>query len=86
MADLGFQVDLLVFDAAPQSFDEHVVAPSALAVHRQQDAAVEHASVNSVAVNWLLWSVLTISCVSYFAKASSSASTAWQLSRVIATR
>src|SRR5258708_15913377 len=35
---VGSQIDLLVFDAAPQSFDEHIVPPSALAVHADRDA------------------------------------------------
>src|SRR5438552_8446069 len=35
---VGSQIDLLVFDAAPQPFDEHVVSPSALAVHADRDA------------------------------------------------
>src|ERR1700710_295525 len=38
------QVHLLVFDAAPQPLDEHVVAPCALAVHADGDGvAGEHA-------------------------------------------
>src|ERR1700761_7526854 len=35
---VGSQIDLLVFDAAPQPFDEHVVAPSPFAVHADGDA------------------------------------------------
>ena len=31
-AIVGFQVDLLVFDASPQALDEHVVSPGASAV------------------------------------------------------
>src|SRR5206468_1482165 len=43
-AVVGPQIDLLVFDAAPQAFDEYVVAPGALAVHADCDAVVgEHA-------------------------------------------
>jgi hypothetical protein len=43
-AVIGPQVYLLVFDAAPQPLDEHVVPPSALAVHADGDAIVgEHA-------------------------------------------
>ena len=43
-AVVGVQIDLLVFDAAPQSLDEHVVAPGALAVHADRNAvAGEHA-------------------------------------------
>jgi hypothetical protein len=32
------QIDLLVLDRLPQSLDEHVVAPAALAVHANRDA------------------------------------------------
>jgi len=31
------QIDLFVFDGAPQALDEHVVAPAALAVHADLD-------------------------------------------------
>jgi hypothetical protein len=38
------QIHLLVFDAAPQPLDEHVVAPGAFAVHADRNAVVgEHA-------------------------------------------
>ena len=43
-AVVGAQIHLLVFDAAPQPLDEHVVPPGALAVHADRDAvAGEHA-------------------------------------------
>src|SRR5882757_5153706 len=43
-AFVGPQIHLLVFDAAPQSLDEHVVPPSPFAVHADGDAvAGEHA-------------------------------------------
>src|ERR1022692_1927959 len=37
-AVVGLQIHLLVFDAAPQPLDEHVVPPSAFAVHADGDA------------------------------------------------
>jgi MFS family permease len=37
---VGSQIDLLVFDAAPQPFDEHIVAPGSFAVHADGDAVV----------------------------------------------
>src|SRR6187455_2220922 len=37
---VGSQIDLLVFDAAPQPLDEHVVAPGALAIHADRDGVV----------------------------------------------
>jgi hypothetical protein len=43
-AVVGPQIHLLVFDAAPQPLDEHVVAPRALAVHADRNVVVgEHA-------------------------------------------
>ena len=41
-AVVGVQIDLLVFDAAPQPFDEHVVTPGALTVHADGDAVAAH--------------------------------------------
>ena len=35
------QVDLFVLDRFPQAFDEHVVAPAALAIHADGDAVLE---------------------------------------------
>ena len=41
---VGSQIDLLVFDAAPQPLDEDIVPPSPFAVHADGDAvAGEHA-------------------------------------------
>src|ERR1700716_1449637 len=37
-AFVGSQIDLLVFDAAPQPFDEHVVPPGSFAIHANRDA------------------------------------------------
>src|SRR6202022_4621608 len=43
-AVVGPQIHLLVLDAAPQTFDEHIVPPSSLAVHADRNAVVgEHA-------------------------------------------
>src|SRR6476660_3307773 len=36
-AFVGLQIHLLIFNAAPQPLDEHVVPPSALAVHTDDD-------------------------------------------------
>src|SRR6202035_552153 len=44
-AFVGSQIHLLVFNAAPKPLDEHVVPPSALAVHADGDAVFDqHAS------------------------------------------
>jgi len=40
-AVVGFQIDLLVFDAAPRPLDEHVVAPGTFAVHADGDFCIE---------------------------------------------
>ena len=37
-AVVGFEIHLLIFDAAPQPLDENVVAPRAFAVHADRDA------------------------------------------------
>ncbi|KVM03964.1 hypothetical protein WJ52_00395 [Burkholderia ubonensis] len=37
-----FQVDLFMFDAAPNALDDHVVAPASRAVHREPLASVQH--------------------------------------------
>ena len=40
---IGMQIDLLVFDAAPQALDEHVVDSACLAVHADRDVVgLEH--------------------------------------------
>lgn len=39
-AGIGAQVDLFVFDGAPQAFNEDIVAPCALAIHADLDLAV----------------------------------------------
>src|SRR6202034_893776 len=44
-AFVGPQIHLLVFDAAPKPLDEHVVPPSAIAVHADGDPVFDqHAS------------------------------------------
>jgi hypothetical protein len=37
---VGVQIDLLVFDALPESFHKHVVAPTACAVHADLNAVL----------------------------------------------
>jgi hypothetical protein len=37
---VGLQIDLLVFDALPQSLNEHVIPPTAFLVHADLDAVV----------------------------------------------
>src|SRR5712671_3213322 len=37
---VGSQIDLLVFDAAPKPFDEHIVPPGPFAIHADGDAVV----------------------------------------------
>ena len=38
---VGPQIDLLVFDAAPEPLDKHIVPPRALAVHADRDLVLE---------------------------------------------
>jgi hypothetical protein len=37
---IGVQVNLLILEAAPQAFDEHVVDPAPFAIHADLDASV----------------------------------------------
>src|ERR1035437_2029106 len=44
-AFIGSQINLLVFDAAPEPLDEHIFAPGGLAVHADRDFVFyQHAS------------------------------------------
>jgi len=75
-AVVGSQIDLLVFDAVPQPLDEYVVPPSPFSVHADRDAVVgEHAGEGRAPVNCEPWSVLKISGLPCFSKASCSVST-----------
>src|ERR1700704_2853457 len=85
-AVVGFQIPLLIFDAAPQPLDEHVVPPSPFAVHADCNAVVgEHAGEGRPR-ELRTWSVLEISGLPCFAKASCSVSTQNAASIVIDTR
>ena len=58
------QIHLLVFDAAPQPLDEHVIPPSPFAVHADGDGLFfANTPVNAAPVNCEPWSVLQISGV-----------------------
>src|SRR5665647_1623414 len=48
---VGSQIDLLVFDAAPQPFDEHIVPPSPFAVHADGDAVTGEHAGNGIAIS-----------------------------------
>ncbi len=39
---IGLEIHAFVFDAAPQPFDEHVVAPGATPIHGQPAATLEY--------------------------------------------
>ena len=53
--------DLLVFDAAPQPFDEHVVAPSPFAVHADGNIVAGKQTGERRAGELCPWSVFKIS-------------------------
>src|SRR2546427_13177767 len=80
---IGVEVDLLVFEAAPQPLDEDVVHVAALAIHADGDRVTLQGVGEIVAgelaapsLRWgRLWSVLKISGRPKRASASSSAST-----------
>ena len=93
-AVVGSEIDLFVFDRAPEPFDEDVVAPGSLAVHadgdgvRQEQAGeVGAGELAAPSLRWgRLWSVLKISGLPCFASASSTASRQNSTSIVIETR
>jgi hypothetical protein len=70
----GMQVDLFALDAAPQSFDEHVVDPATFAVHADGDAGLLQ-DCDPVITGELPWSVLKTSGAPNLEIASSRAST-----------
>src|SRR5258708_2279128 len=72
-ADVGPQIDLLVFDRAPEPLNEDVVAPRAPAIHADRDGVVEERA-GEVDAGELAWSVLKISGLPCFASTSSTAS------------
>src|SRR5687768_4684905 len=40
-AVVGFEIHLLVFDAAPQPLDKHIVAPGSLAIHADRNLVLQ---------------------------------------------
>jgi hypothetical protein len=58
---ISSQIDFPVFDAAPEPFDEHVVAPGPFAIHADGDAVVGEHAGEGRQVNCEPWSVLNIS-------------------------
>src|SRR5262249_50857712 len=58
---IGIEVDLLIFETAPQPLDEDVVHAAALTVPAYRDTMRFRVAVKSSLVNWLPWSVLKIS-------------------------
>ena len=81
---IAFQVDLLVFDGAPQPFDEDVVETTALPSIDSFTPAARSGWVNSAEVNWQPWSVLKISGFPCCAMARCTARTQKLASRVFA--
>jgi hypothetical protein len=45
-------VDFFVFEAAPEPFDEHVVDPTAFAVHADLDTRISTSSRDASLVDW----------------------------------
>src|SRR4029453_12560328 len=74
-AGIGVEVDLLVFEAAPQPLDKDVVHVAALAIHADRDLVALQGAGEVVAGERLPWSVLKISGRPDRETASSSAST-----------
>ena len=80
------QVHAFVFHRAPEAFDKHFVQPVATPVHGDADAFSHRTFVKAKLVNWLPWSVLKISGLPYFAKASSRALMQKSTSMVLESR
>jgi hypothetical protein len=83
---VGPQVDLLVFDAAPQPLDEDVVSPRTFAVHADRDAVLDQQAGERGARELRALAVLKISGLPCFTSASSNVSTQNVASMVIDTR
>jgi hypothetical protein len=60
-AFIGPQIYLLVFDGAPQTLDEHIVPPSAFAIHADGDALLSGEASEGQAGELRALIVLTIS-------------------------
>ena len=85
-AVIGLEIDFLVFDRAPEPFDEDVVAPGAFAVHADRDSVVGQQAGEGGAGELAAWSVLKISGAPCLARASSTASMQKSASMLIDTR
>ena len=67
--DVVLQVDLVVFDRAPEALDEEVVdGPAAASIEMRIGRSLKMPS-HSALVNWLPWSVLKISGLQYWLSA-----------------
>jgi hypothetical protein len=60
-AVVSLQIHLLVFDAAPETFDKDVVAPGALAVHADRDVILEQHADEVVAGELTAWTPFCLS-------------------------
>jgi hypothetical protein len=69
------QIDGLLFQGSPRSFDEDTVKIAPPSTHRDFDVCLGQSRYLAAPVYWLPWSVFIISGFLYLAIASSSAST-----------
>ncbi len=83
---VGLEIHLLVFDGAPQPFDEHVVPPTAIAVHADVDRVGLQAVCEGLGGELRPLSVLNICGAPKRPRASSKASTQESASMVVASR
>jgi hypothetical protein len=74
-AFIGLEINLFIFDAAPEPLDKDVVAPPPLLSRLIAMLAVNSAPVKAAAVNCEPWSVLKISDLPCLANAPSRTST-----------
>ena len=83
---VAFEIDVLVFQRAPDAFDEYVVHPATAPVHRDAHASLDQHAGEIGAGELVALSVLKISGLPYRASASSSAATQNEASIVLDSR
>ena len=83
---VAFEIDVLVFQRAPDAFDEHVVHPAAAPIHRDAHVSLDQHTGEIRAGELAALVVLKISGLPYRASASSSAATQNEASIVLDSR
>ena len=79
----GMEIHVFVLEAAPEAFDKHISSQRPRSSMEMRMPLSCRTLVKVKLVNWLPWSVLKISGLPYFAKASSRAQTQKSASMVL---